>query len=150
MQESQTSTVLAQELANIMVQMNRVSWQQDGFKKLKRSEFFLMATLAIICEADPGGIKVSELSRHMQVTGPAVTHVLNTLEEAGFVERIAEPGDRRIVLVRLTEAGSEIMEQANLYFLDSLRGLVVDLGEQDSRELIRLLKKALQYFKLKE
>jgi DNA-binding MarR family transcriptional regulator len=150
MLDTQTGTVLAQELASIMVQMNRVSWQQDGFKKLKRSEFFLMATLAIICGTNRDGIKVSELSRHLLVTGPAVTHILNTLENAGFVERISDPTDRRFVLVRLTGTGNEVMEQANLFFLDTLRGLVTELGEQDSRELIRLLTKAMQYFKFKE
>ena len=43
-----------------------------------------------------------------------------------------------------------IMQQANLVFLDSLKGLVDALGELDSRELIRLLTKAMHYFKQKE
>lgn len=140
-------TVLAQEMANTLAQLNRLAFQHDSFPLLKRSEFIFMASLSIMNGPASDGIKASELSKFLQVTGPAVTHNLNTLEKAGYLERVSDPGDRRIVLVRLTKAGQQIMELANETFLDSLKGLIVFLGDKDSMELLRLLSVTMSYFK---
>jgi len=63
--------------------------------------FDLMAQL----ERAPKGLKMSELSKRMMVTGGNVTGITDLLEEEGLVERIADPRDRRAKLVRLTAAG---------------------------------------------
>ena len=140
-------TVLAQEMANTLAQLNRLAFQHDSFNELKRSEFIFMASFSIMNRPASDGIKASELSKFLQVTGPAVTHNLNTLEKAGYVKRVSDPADRRIVLVRLTKAGQQIMELANETFLDSLKGLIAFLGDKDSTELLRLLSLTMSYFK---
>jgi len=140
-------TILAQEMASTLVQLNRLAWQHESFKDLKRSEFLLMCALAII-ETSPGdGIKASDLSRYLQVTRAAVTHLLNKLELSGYVERTSDPTDRRIVLVRLTDNGQKIMEKANTVMLETLNGLIAYLGESDTRQLIRLLVLTMGFFK---
>ena len=63
--------------------------------------FDLMAQL----ERAPKGLKMGELSKRMMVTGGNVTGITDLLEEEGLVERVADPGDRRAWLVRLTPAG---------------------------------------------
>lgn len=63
--------------------------------------FDLMAQL----ERFPGGLRMSELSKRMMVTGGNVTGITDLLEREGLVERVADPGDRRAWLVRLTRAG---------------------------------------------
>ena len=63
--------------------------------------FDLMAQL----ERVPGGLKMGELSKRMMVTGGNVTGITDGLAKEGLVERVADPGDRRATLVRLTRAG---------------------------------------------
>jgi DNA-binding MarR family transcriptional regulator len=63
--------------------------------------FDLMAQL----ERVPKGLKMGELSKRMMVTGGNVTGITDLLEREGLVERVADPGDRRARLVRLTGAG---------------------------------------------
>jgi DNA-binding MarR family transcriptional regulator len=139
--------VLAQEMASTMVQLNRLAFQHESFHELKRSEFIFMASLSIMDGPASDGVKASELSKFLQVTGAAVTHNLNALEKAGYVERVSDPADRRIVLVKLTNDGQQIMELANETFLDSLKGLITFLGEKDSMELLRLLALTMNYLK---
>ncbi len=150
MQVSGGNTALAQEMASTMAQLNRVAWQNESFKELKRSEFMFMAALAIIDGSESEGIKATDLSNHLHVTRAAVTHVLNKLEKTGYVERISDPADRRIVLVRLTENGQQVMEMANSVLLETLNGLIAYLGEHDSYELIRLLSLTMNYFSKKD
>ncbi len=63
--------------------------------------FDLMAQL----ERAPDGLKMSELSRRMMVTGGNVTAITDQLVAEGLVERRAIPGDRRALAVRLTPKG---------------------------------------------
>ena len=63
--------------------------------------FDLMAQL----ERFPKGLRMSELSKRMMVTGGNVTGITDMLEAEGLVGRVADPADRRAWLVRLTPAG---------------------------------------------
>jgi DNA-binding MarR family transcriptional regulator len=50
-----------------------------------------------------GRMSAGELARHSGLTTGAVTAVIDRLERAGYVERVADPGDRRRVLVDVTD-----------------------------------------------
>ena len=59
------------------------------------------------------GLKMSALSDALMVSNGNVTGIVDWLVRHGLVERIAKPGDRRVSLVRLTEAGrAEFAKQA--------------------------------------
>ena len=45
------------------------------------------------------------------MTQPAITLLVNRLEERGWVKRVADPSDGRAVLVSLTPAGEGVFEQ---------------------------------------
>lgn len=149
MTKPNTTDLLAQELAQTFTQFRRMGPPKGVHHGLKPGEFFLLTTLINSMSPDAAGLKASELSNRLQVTPAAVTHLINDLEKAGYVERVSDPSDRRIVLMRPTEAGVKMMEVANARFLDNLKGLVEFLGEDDSREFIRLIALAMTYFKSK-
>jgi DNA-binding MarR family transcriptional regulator len=63
--------------------------------------FDLLAQL----ERVPTGLRMSELSARLMVTGGNVTGITDALEREGLVVREADPADRRAWRVRLTSAG---------------------------------------------
>jgi DNA-binding MarR family transcriptional regulator len=63
--------------------------------------FDLMAQL----ERAPQGLKMSELSQRMMVTGGNVTGITDGLEKEGLVIRQVDPTDRRVFHVRLSAEG---------------------------------------------
>jgi DNA-binding MarR family transcriptional regulator len=65
--------------------------------------FDLMAQL----ERHPDGLRMSELSRRLMVSGGNVTGITDQLERERLVVRIFDPADRRVVAVKLTAAGLE-------------------------------------------
>ena len=149
MAKARKTDLLAQELAQTFARFRRLGPPKGSFHGFKSGEFFLLATLINSIQPGSNGLKASELSAQLQVTPAAVTHLINDLEKTGYVERVSDPGDRRIVLLRPTEAGLKMMEVANAQFLEILKGLVEFLGEDDSREFIRLVSLAMTYFKSK-
>jgi DNA-binding MarR family transcriptional regulator len=141
--------LLAQDLAQMMIQLKRSVRQAKSAHEIKPSEFTLLNTIIQCKNSDAKGIKVSDLSTHLQITPAGVTHTINSLEEGGYLERLADPSDRRIVLVRATAKGEKIIELMRLEHFKALKGLTDSLGENDTKELIRLLSLSLTYFKEK-
>lgn len=56
-----------------------------------------------------GPRRISELAADEHVTQPAITLLVNRLEQRGWVLRAADPSDRRAVLVALTADGDEAL-----------------------------------------
>lgn len=137
------------ELARILFQFQRLNPPRQRLSGIRRSEFFFLAVLAQHLEPGVPGIRASEVSSLMEITPGAVTHILNILEKNGYAERTSDPSDRRIVLVRPTEGGLAVLNQAYSQMMETLDGLIDFLGENDSQEFIRLFSLALGYFRQK-
>jgi DNA-binding MarR family transcriptional regulator len=55
-----------------------------------------------------GSSRLTALAEAEHVTQPAMTQVVTRLEQAELVARVADPHDRRAVLVEVTDAGREL------------------------------------------
>lgn len=137
----------ARKLIEVFMLFNKMNWNHQPLDlKQKHSELRLLVVIKRMGKGDKEGIKVSELSKFLRVTSPTVTQLLNRLEEMGLVVRKEDPKDRRAVRVFLTEEGDLTAKKALKGFLDRMNGLIDYLGEEDTEELIRLLKKTTTYF----
>lgn len=56
----------------------------------------------------PNGLKMSEISKMLRVSGGNITGIVDKLTDEGLALRVAVPGDRRAQLVRLTPKGLEV------------------------------------------
>ena len=93
---------------------------KDSFHELRQSEFILLATINHFNDSGSKGVKVSDLSTYMEITPAAVTHMINSTEEGGYLERLSDSADRRIVLVKLTEKGKLFCKQKEEKLLELL------------------------------
>ncbi|MGY1865442.1 MarR family transcriptional regulator [Nocardia gipuzkoensis] len=86
-----------------------------------------------------GGVRASDLAAKLGVTRQAAAQVVGTLERAGYLTRIDDPGDRRAKLVCLTPRG----RMATRVLHRSMRALERDwesvLGPERMTELHRTL-----------
>ncbi len=101
------------------------------------ARFDLLAQL----ERSPEGLKMSELSRRMMVSGGNVTGLTDELEAEGMVVREDDPADRRTYTVKLTPQGVEqfraMASRHERWVVDLFSGL--SAGEQ--RQIHGLLAK---------
>ena len=58
-----------------------------------------------------GPRRITELAAEERVTQPAITLLVNRLEERGWVKRVPDPSDGRAVLVSLTPVGEDVFER---------------------------------------
>lgn len=97
--------------------------------------FDLMSQL----ERHPQGLKMSELSRLLMVTGGNVTGIVDQLVKEGLVERVDDAADRRAWRVKLTRSGdkafAEMARAHEAWVVELLGGLT----RKESDALMQLL-----------
>ena len=100
--------------------------------------FDLMAQL----ERCSGGLRMSELSQRLMVSGGNVTGITDQLEREGLVLRTRQPGDRRAYTVKLTVAGlrrfREMAARHEQWMIELLGGLTDSEKDVMIKELGKL------------
>ena len=87
------------------------------------------------------GMKTSDLTKNLDITKPATSKILNSMEEEGFIERFSNKNDRRVVYVKLTEEGESFLTEQNMKFENFICKVVDKMGEEDTDKLISLFGK---------
>jgi DNA-binding MarR family transcriptional regulator len=103
--------------------------------------FDLMAQL----ERHAEGLKMSELSRLLMVTGGNVTAIVDQLEKEGLVERLDEPADRRAFRIRLTRIGDKTFAEMARAHEEWVVELLAGMSRREQGELLKLLAKVKQH-----
>jgi len=88
---------------------------------------------------DAEGTRVSDLAQRAQMTKQSMAELVSHLEQHGYVERIADPRDRRAKLVRPTERGRQVYAIAREIIADIERRWTASLGELKIEQLRTLL-----------
>jgi DNA-binding MarR family transcriptional regulator len=87
-----------------------------------------------ILEQD-GSMSAGDLAHASRLTSGAITAVIDRLERAGYARRVADPSDRRRVLV---EATAKAFETANELMAEPMRRLYTPLAGRYSDDELRL------------
>ena len=97
--------------------------------------FDLMAQL----ERAPQGLKMSELSQRMMVTGGNVTGITDGLEKEGLVIRQVDPTDRRVFHVKLSAEGQRQFRRMAAEHEQWVIELFAGMSVEQKNQLVDLL-----------
>jgi DNA-binding MarR family transcriptional regulator len=102
------------------------------------------AHMAVLRYPGPQGRRPSDLAAEVGMSKQAVNYLLGALEQAGYVQRSADPDDRRSRRIELTDRGeqvrrtiratvaeieSELAEELGTHAFEQLRALLVKINE---------------------
>jgi DNA-binding MarR family transcriptional regulator len=77
---------------------------QDIWQDVSMREYDVLYTLSKC----PGPLRLSDLGRHVLLSQPALSRLVDRLAERGLVERQADPADGRGLRLALTAAGRDL------------------------------------------
>ena len=97
--------------------------------------FDLMAQL----ERSRQGLRMSELSQRLMVTGGNVTGITDALEKEGLVVREVDPTDRRAYRVRLTAEGQRQFRAMAAEHEQLVIALFDGMSQRSKQQLVELL-----------
>lgn len=103
-----------------------------------RDVFF---TIGFVFSRQEEPITMGDLSRILGVPFSTATRTVDWMVDYGYVQRLADPEDRRVVRVELSEAGKELYRAMNDLFLESTEQFLHNFSLEERKELGRLLGK---------
>src|SRR5262249_4919367 len=126
---SRLSRLIDRRLAENFARHGLENWMYDVLATLLRA-------------GEPYELTAGDLVRQSMVTTGAVTNRIDRLAERGLVER-APAGDRRKVIVRLTPAGLDLVDEVVTGHMATERALLAALSPRQQADLAALLRTAL-------
>ncbi len=125
-------------IARIVGDRQEATYGQFG---ISRGEFDVLATLRRAGE--PYELTPTELCASMMLTSGGMTGRIDRLERRGLVRRSAHPSDRRALVVTLTAAGRELVDDAVGAGLAVQREVLERLPARSRAQLAALLRELL-------
>ncbi len=106
----------------------------DGFGEARPSWLLVMRNLK------PEGSRTTDIARRAGLTKQAIGLIVDEMEAQGFVERVADPDDRRAKLVRQPARHRHRNERVRVVLGELDREHERKLGKQEYRQLRELLR----------
>lgn len=106
MNTSENLSAEASDLRMATFRLARRLRAERAIDSMSDGQFAVLAVLKM-----SGSHTLGELAERERVTAPSMNRTVNCLEEAGYVTRTTDDGDRRKVNITLTPAGLEVVEE---------------------------------------
>lgn len=133
----------AKELLNYLIIGERIGHIiQGNITEIAKGE---LAVLVYLLDENDGA-SASEISQRFDVNTSRVAAILNALSKKKYIERKGDPIDKRKIHVYITPQGRQYGEERRKDILEHVCGMLEQLGEEDAREHIRIMKKISNIF----
>lgn len=113
-----------------------------GGNKPKVNVFVLVAIYQI---NDGEPVKTSDIANRLQVSNAAVTQMIDAQVKHGYLVRIADEKDRRIIMIGFTPAGQALVRKTTTHINEFYTALFAELGEEDSKEFVRIIEHVFKF-----
>jgi len=87
------------------------------------------------------GVAVKDIAQKLNVTSGAITQIIDELVKNGFVIRLEDKVDRRVIRIKLSKKTQAIFHDLKKKFLDHLEPLFNNLSDDEIQTLSTLIAK---------
>lgn len=129
------ASALAKEFLKILEQMKRTGFS-DPQQGLIRSDYLVLQYVSKRKNTTP-----TEISKELAVTTSRATVVIKNLEKKQLITRSTDPSDLRRFVINLSKKGKEYLTQQEDMQLKAITDMMLYLGQEDSKEYIRIMSK---------
>jgi DNA-binding MarR family transcriptional regulator len=127
----------AQRLIDLLTALGSTTFRQLLWQKSAELELTHAQSQVLFYVAEHPGCHMGEVGKAFGVTLPAVTHIVDRLEQKGFVQRGDHPVDRRVYVLEVTADGSALVDELHAL---QLRGVEPVLARMSAGDRARVLK----------
>lgn len=136
----------AKKLDEMMIEIMRKITSQltDEFYKMKVTmpQVMIMGFLA-----QKGESNMTDLANSLKVTTAAMTGIVDRLKGEGYIKRLNDPKDRRIVRVKLTQKGHDLIEKIKKHRAEMIIEMFSKVSQADREEYLRILTSIMERLK---
>ncbi len=101
------------------------------FRRWHRGALSLVHLNVLAALEAEGSLSMSRLAESLDVSVASATGIVDRMERRGLVERRHDTEDRRVVLVHLTSAGTDVFRELGVRRREHLGRLLAELSDDD-------------------
>lgn len=141
---------LTREFVNVVSKVKKLFHRNRPQGTVHSGEFMMLGAIDHCMEdllesnLDVPGVMVGELVERTHSSKSAASKMLKALEEKGYIERVTDNKDRRVVYIKLTKSGEKILQNAFEHLQSFADRTLIKMGEEDVQEFVRILNKYYQ------
>ena len=119
------------------------AWPKNFVEKIDVKSQRLWIILHYI-SVSTGEVCAGDISKEFNVSTARTAVILKTLTKKEFITTSASEGDRRRVVVKITEKGLSALKKAEDELVEFMKLLIDKVGEDDLKEFVRIFVKINQ------
>lgn len=126
-----------ERLLDLLTAVGSTTFRQFLWQRSSELELTFAQSQVLFYVADHESCPMGDVAKAFGVTLPAVTHIVDRLEQKGFAARGEAPGDRRVYALRLTPAGRTLVHELHTMRTRALADVLARLSVDDRHRLVR-------------
>jgi DNA-binding MarR family transcriptional regulator len=116
-----------ERLLELLNALGSTTFRQLLWQKSSALDLTYAQSQVLFYVGDHPGCRMGDVGKAFGVTLPAVTHIVDRLEQKQFVQRMADPADRRAYVLELTRRGAELAAELLAVRMGGLERVVARL-----------------------
>jgi MarR family transcriptional regulator, organic hydroperoxide resistance regulator len=123
---------ILEQLEPIVARQRKALVDQGCFRQISSTQLHVLYMLGT-----NGAMPMSRLADQLDVSLPNVTGLIERMFERGYVERVRPDDDRRVVEVRITEAGRELLDEIDNIKHNEMARMIGRLTPEQQQHALR-------------
>jgi MarR family transcriptional regulator, transcriptional regulator for hemolysin len=127
----------AQRLLDLLNALGSTTFRQLLWQRASELDLTYAQSQVLFHVADNAGCHMGDVAKAFGVTLPAITHIVDRLEEKQFLTRADDPGDRRVYVLELTRAGRALVQELHGLQMRGVEGVLRRMSAEDRQRVIK-------------
>jgi DNA-binding MarR family transcriptional regulator len=127
----------AQRLLDLLNALGSTTFRQLLWQRASELDLTFAQSQVLFYVADHPACPMGEVAKAFGVTLPAITHIVDRLEEKRFMSRAHHPADRRVYVLELTRAGEALVQELHGIQMRALEGVLDRMSPDDRERAVR-------------
>jgi DNA-binding MarR family transcriptional regulator len=127
----------AQRLLDLLNALGTTTFRQIVWQRASELDLTYAQSQVLFYVNDHAGCHMVDVGKAFGVTLPAVTHIVDRLEEKDFLHRGDDPVDRRAYVLELTRAGRSLVQELHGMQMRGIEGVLRRMSLEDRQRVLR-------------
>jgi DNA-binding MarR family transcriptional regulator len=138
----QSTDAFVQVASQLIVYQIKTAWlqiQKMGDKIASKYDASLSMAFVLMAIYEEGGTPVTKIAPRIGMEPNSLSRLLKSLEKKAYIYKEANPEDKRVVLVKLTDLGLEKRKVALRAVFSIEKAVMKDVAEEDLKGFFKVL-----------
>jgi len=123
---------ILEQLEPVVARQRKALVDQGCFRHISSTQLHVLYMLGSL-----GSMPMSRLAEQLGVSLPNATGLVERMVERGVVERVRPEDDRRVVEVRITTAGREVLDEIDMVKRQQMATIIARLTPEQQERALR-------------